>query len=745
MAERIPLAARLGRALIAFAGSGPTPDSQGVSPIAREAAALRKGFATAAFDAFPMGSVTGGTVRFSPRPGDEALLRWYSENPWAHNKFLILCTAVADVTYRLGTMGARGDFVELVRTHPFWRLLEEPNEFLSGWDFLFLSTLYLRGVGEVYWRVVRNAPLGRPGELWVLPRHWVQPNRDRRTNRVLSYDLRVPGQLPGRPETVAVRDMVWLHAPDPQDPYIKGVGDALSAATEIETFEYASESDRRLMLNDARPPFWMEVPGTPNADERRAMRDDFMANYGGFWNSGTFPLLWGEAKIHPFPINKKEMDWIESQKFLRDSIIAPVHKHLVGVTEDVNRANAEAAEYIFARWQVRPEANRMARHLSKVARMFDPRAVVQADDPVPADRALQSQEARDAASGAILTVDERRARLDEAPLPNGSGKVRILPITALEVPVGEAGPREPDQPEDGERPGGGNGRPEDEAERERFGHMVGLLPSGKPGRVGEAVVKQRRPTLAELMRALPPGSALADIMLRRLLGAYIAVMEGRWPRAAAEVGIEAAFDVGHPEVARFLREEAGSRIRGIDATTLDAVRRELAEGAQAGEAIPDLARRVGEVFDDAKGHRAAVIARTETLFASNRSAFIAYGESGVVPKLEWLLAPDYTPEIDGGECEPFDGKVVEYGQEFAPGVAFPPLHPQCRCTIAPVFEGDRRLFEGEARKQHITALGRAHLRLERVYANALRRALQEQQNAMLRGLRAAGRIREGVT
>ncbi|HEY6074206.1 MAG TPA: phage minor head protein, partial [Anaerolineales bacterium] len=157
--------------------------------------------------------------------------------------------------------------------------------------------------------------------------------------------------------------------------------------------------------------------------------------------------------------------------------------------------------------------------------------------------------------------------------------------------------------------------------------------------------------------------------------------------------------------------------------------------------IPQLTERVRAIFSRANKWRAETIARTETLEASNRAAFIAYGEAGIVPKIEWLLAPDYFPEIDNGECAPYEGKVVEHGQEFAPGVLYPPLHPRCRCTIAPVFEGpggeERRLYQGDHRKAHITALGQEHTRLERMFLARLKKALGEQERRILRRLRAA--------
>ncbi|MGI0130147.1 MAG: phage minor head protein, partial [Thermoplasmata archaeon] len=132
--------------------------------------------------------------------------------------------------------------------------------------------------------------------------------------------------------------------------------------------------------------------------------------------------------------------------------------------------------------------------------------------------------------------------------------------------------------------------------------------------------------------------------------------------------------------------------------------------------------------------RSNTIARTETLTASNRSALIGYKRAGV-EKVEWLLAPDYDPKDDGGECEPLDGAQVESGQMFPDaGVDAPPLHPNCRCTIIPVVDGKH--FTAVQRKQHRDAMGAFHAQLERQFLNTLKRAFQTYQDAVTRRLRA---------
>jgi SPP1 gp7 family putative phage head morphogenesis protein len=86
--------------------------------------------------------------------------------------------------------------------------------------------------------------------------------------------------------------------------------------------------------------------------------------------------------------------------------------------------------------------------------------------------------------------------------------------------------------------------------------------------------------------------------------------------------------------------------------------------------------------------RAESIARTEILSALNEGAQESWRQAraeGLLGKgsdKEWIVTPD---ERLCPYCEPLDGVRVPLDEKFRTGlgeVSGPPLHPQCRCTIA---------------------------------------------------------------
>jgi len=728
-------------------------------------------------------------------PGPEMLLRGYKFNPWAHLKFMRVCSAIAMLDFEVRARGANGTSAVLTDEYPLTRLLNDPNAILTGWDFRFLCELYLRTTGELYVWCPANS-FGKPQALWPIPRFWVHVNRDPSTKEITSYTL--PFTL-GATRTIPAKEMIWLHSPDPVNPYLLGVGDMLALATEIETFEYASESDKNFFLRDATPAGYLNVPGTPTEPERQKIKDDWRRRYGGFRNYGDVPVLYGGMSFELLRQNRKEMDFVEGQKYLRDVIIAGVHPHILGLAEDVNRANAEAAEYTFARWELLPRARWWESAINKhLAPRFNANVFFNFLRVVPYDLDRLLKTALDPMSGEVLTVRQRLSLLDRAldvseqpvtespyldsyvigtlrlPQPAaepGSPPPKPTPTPSPEEPAAPPpedqplispifpGPGEPEQPINFDLSGGRRkslafedlippGYTAEETRRLRRA-LQGVDPEAREsfGRLIQAIKTapnpngpQRKATLRDIADILGALTETEKLLQRHLRPMYEQILRARWEDAIQEVGADIGFDVADPVVAEFLKEEAGARIRGIAETVRDKLRETLSEGVRAGESIPDLAKRVAAVFDEAKGSRATLIARTETLLASNTAANEAYTQAGV-QKIEWLLAPDYDPSIDNGECEPYDGAVTEVGTPFAGGVDFPPLHPACRCSIAPYFEtpeGEgRSLYVGEAREKRRTALGTAHSRLERSFLGAVKKAWQEYQGQVSRRLRAS--------
>lgn len=184
--------------------------------------------------------------------------------------------------------------------------------------------------------------------------------------------------------------------------------------------------------------------------------------------------------------------------------------------------------------------------------------------------------------------------------------------------------------------------------------------------------------------------AFSNTVLPSVVNVYESFGEG----TAESLGV--AFNLRDPVVAQDIIER-DNRLRGTVDTTWFAVQEAIIDGEAAGEGIDGIAKRIGAVFDQAKGYRARVIARTETIGASNAASLYAADSSGVVGKKTWLAASD--PRTRPSHVSA-DGQTVDIKKAFQVGTS-KMQHPgdpnggaretvNCRCSM--VFE---RLPEAE--------------------------------------------------
>lgn len=117
--------------------------------------------------------------------------------------------------------------------------------------------------------------------------------------------------------------------------------------------------------------------------------------------------------------------------------------------------------------------------------------------------------------------------------------------------------------------------------------------------------------------------------------------------------------------------------------TRDYLRANVREAIAEGLSVDDLAGKLRDAYGFSR-ERAEVIARTETIAASNAGALESYRASGVVGGKQWLTAEDDRVSEDcaaNGEAG-----TVAIDAAFPSGASAPPDHPNCRCTIVPVVD-----------------------------------------------------------
>ncbi|MFI5524990.1 phage portal protein [Streptomyces platensis] len=301
--------------------------------------------------------------------------------------------AVGAIEWKLWRKAASGrteDRTE-VTSHAALDLWNKPNPFYTQGVFVEAGAQHKLLTGEQWWVVARDERFNIPLELW--------PVRPDRMEPVPDADRFISGYMYTGPsgEKVALRveDVLFNRTPHPWDPY-RGIGPVQSLLTDLDATRYSAEWNRNFFLNSAEPGGIIEVPSRLGDAQFSELRERWNEQHKGTANAHRVAILehgkWVDRKF-----TQRDMQFAElrsvSREVIREAFGFP--KPMLGTSEDVNRANAEAAETMFARWLVVTEARSMRDTLnSQLLPLFGRTAEGLEFDyvnPVPDDEELQAK------------------------------------------------------------------------------------------------------------------------------------------------------------------------------------------------------------------------------------------------------------------------------------------------------------------------------------------------------------------
>jgi len=218
------------------------------------------------------------------------------------------------------------------------------------------------------------------------------------------------------------------------------------------------------------------------------------------------------------------------------------------------------------------------------------------------------------------------------------------------------------------------------------------------------------------------------------------------------LGVGGNLEMTTDPAVKYLREDSVELVKEINTTTRNKLRKTLAVGFEDGESISQLSNRVQDVFKDATRNRADMIARTESIRATNFGTLEAYRQSEVVEAQEWLAERDdrtcpYCLEMDGkvteldkawfkkGESLTVDGNTLDFDLL---DVDTPPLHPQCRCTLIPVLLGEKAEKKVKVKKKVVKKPVKKVVKKSK----SKKKAVKEKKEKKSKGI--LGRIKDGL-
>ena len=139
----------------------------------------------------------------------------------------------------------------------------------------------------------------------------------------------------------------------------RGLGPIGSLLIDIEGETAASEWNTRFFRQGAEPGGVIEVPEGLNDQQFEELNERWNQQHKGVRNAHRVAIVeMGQWKSNR--LTMRDMQFEQLRRFNRETFRQAYGfpKPLLGDVEDVNRANAEAAEIVFARWLQVPRLNR---------------------------------------------------------------------------------------------------------------------------------------------------------------------------------------------------------------------------------------------------------------------------------------------------------------------------------------------------------------------------------------------------
>ena len=327
----------------------------------------------------------------------------------------------------------KGDKIEEITEHPILDLLYKVNDFTTKFDQFWLTAAYLELVGEAPWFLERTGKevtgiyFLRPDRLEIIP--------DKKTIiKGYKYDIGDGEKITLKPEEV-----IFLKYPSPITP-LRGLGTLEAASRTVDVDNYSEEWNWRFFKNNATPGAVLTTKNPQMTEEQKIkLKASIEKKYQGVEKAHQIMVLFGDMDLKQFGFSQTEMGFEAQQKMTRDKILGMfrVPKAILAQTEGVNFASAKTANYVFARWTIRPKMERIVQQLNEflVPLFLDGENLfLDYVNPIPEDEEAKLNYYDKALKSGWMSINEVRLAEEMLPLTEGGDSI-YMPLNVL--PIGD--------------------------------------------------------------------------------------------------------------------------------------------------------------------------------------------------------------------------------------------------------------------------------------------------------------------
>lgn len=671
-------------------------------------------------------TVTGGFLDFSTKElvGETQVSSKVLEanKGWVYRNNDVIAKEVGNIEFELYKVRTVRDEVvyDRIYSHPLLDALDKFNEFTSSYDGFYTTQSHRKLAGDAFWYVERTGL--QINNIFILPpdKVTIDLGKAEGSQRIIQgYTYK--DTIKGEPIeiTYTPEEIIHFRVPDPKNFY-RGKSAVMAAAEAIDTDTMAIEANKKLFERGLIAQLMLTTDKSLTDEQLKQLHSEFRNTYGGVQNAYKVPIFGGGIKPENVQMSNKDAQFLEQQQWLRDKIMVIFGntKAVLGITEDVNRANAEASLLSWMRSTVRPDMKGICDTLNEfLVPLYGDNLLLGFCDPVKEDETDHINEVKSLVDANIITVNEAREELGYDPVKGGDelrSEQQVIPPALRYVNTNrvvmkcQAKAQEYKKLKDMARPLATK-MVKNKKNNSEF------VPRVLPEKMYQYTKRHREIiTTAEKIFADKVVSFInklvdkalenmphevTDMQKKELFDEDQMVVEATLDfepiliQVATQAGIEAIKLVNEENVykpfnmQKAVKERVEKFAKSMVQTDKDRIIDIIANGVQGGSSIPEISSSIRDAFDSKA--QADMITRTEVANAASTAQIDAWKQTGVVEGKEWIVS-DPCPE-----CEPYDGEVVGLDKNFYEASEFaegdPPLHPNCKCAIVPVIDMERSM------------------------------------------------------
>ena len=293
--------------------------------------------------------------------------------------------------------------IEEVVDHRFITTLNNVNPHMNRVDLLEISSLHQELTGDAYWYLVKDG-LGLVEQIWVIPPDRISIIRDP-VEFISGYEY----QYGSKKIVFPVENIIHFKYPNPKDLYY-GASPLQAVAESYNINENMNVYENSMFSNNARMEGYYSSPSTDVDEESfERIKAELQQTTIGNNNVGKTQFFSHGVEFKPINWGPRELGFLNGRKWTQQEIFDAYVVPMSLFDPSANRANADTAEFVLAKYGIRPNHIRFESKLNEyIGPEFDEKLFLAFDNIVPEDKEFALKEDTELVKGSIKSPNEVR-------------------------------------------------------------------------------------------------------------------------------------------------------------------------------------------------------------------------------------------------------------------------------------------------------------------------------------------------